>query len=469
MKGFLRVISITLLVIGLLGDITLWAQPKDLQYLPKLVKKLTPSVVNISTTKVVQRRIFPFVPPFPGDQQFEEFFEKFFGGNIPEQEFINRGLGSGFIISKDGYIVTNHHVISKADDIEVVLQNAKRYKATIVGSDPKTDVALLKIKPDSELPAVTLGDSSRVEIGEYVIAIGNPFGLGHTVTSGIVSAKGRSLGLGIYDDFIQTDAAINPGNSGGPLFNLEGEVIGVNTAIIAGGQGIGFAIPINMVKRIVEQLKTSGRVVRGWLGVVVQPLTKDIAEALGIQEDKGALISDIAPGSPADKAGLKRGDVIIKVGNTEIKKMSDLPKVIASYKPGTTVKLTVIRDGKRRGIRVKLGEMPEETLRASGSKKVSPSIEKTLGLVVEEVTPRIKNRYGLKHAKGVIILKVIPGSYADRAGFRVGDVIVEINRKRITTIKDYNAVLSSIKPGDSLLFLVERRGQTIFIALRYSN
>ncbi|NIP31541.1 MAG: trypsin-like serine protease, partial [Candidatus Dadabacteria bacterium] len=260
-----------------------YSQPK-LESLSTLVKQLSPSVVNISTTNITKSKSFKFDSPNQ-NEQFEKFFEKFFGENFPEREYRNKGLGSGFIISPDGYIITNNHVVKKADEIEVILQDGDKYKADVIGADPKTDLALLKIKPNKALPAVKLGDSTKLDIGDWVLAIGNPFGLGHTVTAGIVSAKGRSLGMGAYDDFIQTDAAINPGNSGGPLFNFKGEVVGVNTAIIAGGQGIGFAIPISMANRVVSQLKESGKVVRGWLGVIVQQLSPEIVDSLGLKNE----------------------------------------------------------------------------------------------------------------------------------------------------------------------------------------
>src|SRR5579885_336214 len=295
-----------------------------------LVEKLKPSVVNISTTSVVRTRGFsPFSSsPFGEEDPFEEFFKRFFG-EAPQQEFRQHGLGSGFIISGDGYIVTNNHVIDKAQDIQVILADGEKYKAKVIGKDSKTDLALLKIKPKEKLQAVTFGDSDKLRIGDWVIAVVNPFGLGHTVTAGIVSAKGRVLGLGNYDDFMQTDAPINPGNSRGPLFSLQGQVVGVNTAIVAGGQGIGFAIPINLAKSVITQLKSTGKVVRGWLGVLVQQITPDIAEGLGLAEPKGALVSDVTPGSPADKAGIRRQDIITEFKGQQINDMQELPRLVA--------------------------------------------------------------------------------------------------------------------------------------------
>ena len=301
----LSVISVFIcLAIGMFYQ-TAEAQQNGFNSLAPLVKKLSPSVVNISTTNVSKERSFSYESPFQGKENdpFNDFFDKFFG-NTPEREFKGRGLGSGFIFSEDGYIITNNHVVDRATDIKVILDKGDVYHAEVVGTDPKTDLALLKIEPKKKLPAVKFGNSDVLEIGDWVLAIGNPFGLGNTVTAGIISAKGRSLGLGSYDDFIQTDAAINPGNSGGPLFNFNGEVIGVNTAIIAGGQGIGFAIPINMAKNVVAQLRNSGKVVRGWIGVYVQQVTPEIAESIHLQKPGGALVADVTPGGPAEKAGI---------------------------------------------------------------------------------------------------------------------------------------------------------------------
>lgn len=465
-----RISVINFLIVFLIFFATLGpakAQHSNASYLPELVKKLKPSVVNISTTKVIKRKPFGFRSPFGNDEQFEKFFERFFGEDLPEREFRNRGLGSGFIVSNDGYIVTNHHVISKAEEIEVILENGKKYDAEIIGSDSKTDLALLKVEPENPLPAVKFGDSSLLDIGEPVLAIGNPFGLGHTVTSGIVSAKGRSLGLGAYDDFIQIDAAINPGNSGGPLFNYKGEVVGVNTAIIAGGQGIGFAIPANMAKNIVTQLKKSGKVVRGWLGVIVQQLTPELAQSLGLKNDSGALVSDIAPDGPAEKAGLKRGDVIVAVNDKQIKEMPELPKIIANYKPGTKVNLAIIRDGKRMNLSVELTEMPQKETAEADTPETG--VEQKLGLVVENITPQIKNRYGLKDTTGVIIINVVDGSLADEAGFRTGDIILELNKKKVSDVSEYNKYLSDMKQGSNYLFLVKRQDKTLYIAMKYNK
>ncbi len=427
-----------------------------------LVEKLKPSVVNISTTSVVRTRGFsPFSSsPFGEEDPFEEFFKRFFG-EAPQQEFRQHGLGSGFIISGDGYIVTNNHVIDKAQDIQVILADGEKYKAKVIGKDSKTDLALLKIKPKEKLQAVTFGDSDKLRIGDWVIAVGNPFGLGHTVTAGIVSAKGRVLGLGNYDDFIQTDAPINPGNSGGPLFNLQGQVVGVNTAIVAGGQGIGFAIPINMAQNVVGQIKDKGRVVRGWLGVLIQNITPEIAEGMNIKQTKGALVSSVTPGGPAEKAGIKRGDIIVEFNGHEVEKVVDLTSMVVVTPPGTQVQLKVIRDGREKDITVKLGELPEKT-----AVKTEKETEGRLGLTVQNITPQIADRFNLEEKKGVVITEVDPGSIADEAGLQRGDVILEISGRPIHNIDDYKRAIGGVVKGKSTLFLVKRGENTMYVGIQ---
>jgi serine protease Do len=323
---------------------------KSLPSFSELVKHAAPSIVNISTTTVIKGpdlrdRFFGPSNPF-GDFFGDDFFGKFFG-DTPRREFKQRSLGSGFVIDKEGFILTNNHVIEKAQSIKVKLSDEKEYDAEVVGKDAKTDIALIKINAKHDLPIANLGDSDKLEVGDWVMAVGNPFGLEHTVTAGIVSAKGRVIGAGPYDDFIQTDASINPGNSGGPLFNLKGEVVGINTAIISGGQGIGFAIPINIAKDMLSQLKSKGKVVRGWLGVIIQRVTPDIAKSFGLKESEGALVSDIMEQSPAEKAGIKTGDVIISYNGKKIKDMDTLPRLVGSTEIGKKVKVGIIRDGKQ--------------------------------------------------------------------------------------------------------------------------
>jgi len=460
----LFVIAILLILVSI-AQYEVYAQPDELKSLSMLVKRLTPSVVNISTTSVLTSRPSPFHSPFGGRENdpFEEFFDKFFG-DIPQREFRKSGLGSGFILSEDGYIITNNHVVERASGIKVILEDGQSYEARVIGKDQKSDLALVKIEPKSVLPAVKIGRSDNLEIGDWVVAIGNPFGLGHTVTAGIISAKGRSLGLGAYDDFIQTDAAINPGNSGGPLFNLNGEVIGVNTAIIAGGQGIGFAIPIDTATNVVDQLKFKGKVVRGWLGVLVQQITPEIAEGMNLDESEGALVADVTPGGPADNAGIKRGDIILEFDGKRINAMSDLPKTVAIHKPGTSSEITYSRNGDERHAKITLGELPDEVAQSSGV--TDNQIENELGLVVQEINPQIQKKFSLDTAYGVIITGVQPGSVADESGLKAGDIILEINKNYIGNLENYRNALDSLKKGQTALFLIQRSNNTIYLALR---
>ncbi len=435
--------------------------------LADLVEKLQPAVVNISTTKTVTSGGFqsPFNDPrfnrfFGGD----EFFRRFFG-DTPEREFKQRSLGSGFIISKDGYIFTNNHVVEKADTIVVKLSNGKEYNATVKGRDKNTDIALLKIEPDNGLPVVTLGDSSKLRVGDWVIAIGNPFGLSQTVTAGIVSAKGRVIGAGPYDDFIQTDASINPGNSGGPLFNLDGEVVGINTAIVAQGQGIGFAIPVDMAKDILSDLRTEGKVVRGWLGVQVQAITEDIAKNLQLEKAEGALVSDVFKGDPADKAGMKTGDVIIEIDGKIVKNTHELIKIVAGITVGERVKIKVLRDGKQKIFTVKVMERPESK---DLTEDETPEGKEYLGMTVQAITPEIAEHFGLSNLKGVIIAQVQSGSPADEASIRSGDIIRQINKSEISSMKDYQEAMEKAVADseDTVLVLIQRGKAKSFAVMR---
>jgi len=435
----------------------------DFPSLSSIVSKVAPAVVNISTVRVVRGPgpVFKyFFGPFEEGDPFKEFFERFFG-DIPQREFRQKSLGSGFIISKDGYILTNNHVVEKATEIRVRLLNKEQFEAKVIGRDPKTDIALIKIKANHSLSAATLGDSDALRVGDWVIAIGNPFGLGHTVTVGIISAKERIIGAGPYDNFLQTDAAINPGNSGGPLVNLEGEVVGINTAIVAQAQGIGFAIPINMAKYILSQLKERGKVMRGWLGVMIQEVTPEIAHALGLKEVKGALVADVTPGSPADKADIRRGDVIIEYNGKKIEEMNELPRLVANTPVGKSVPIKIWRNGKIKQLTVKVGELEEKV--AKGERRYAPQ---DLGLKVEELTPYLAQRLGVKRIHGVVITYVVPGSPAHEAGLSRGDIILKINRHPIEDLNDYQDIINSAKPGDTLLFLIERREGTLFVALK---
>ena len=416
-----------------------------LDSLPELVDEINPSVVRIeiSSNQNVDYGI-------TGDPFFDEFFKRQFGDNFKPQP--RKGLGSGFIYKNTGLIVTNFHVIENADEIEIVLHNEKKYKANIVGTDKRTDVALLKINSDEKLKSLNIGKSENLKIGQWVVAIGNPLGLGTTVTTGIISAKGRYVdGLGTYVDFIQTDAALNKGNSGGPLFDLNGNVIGVNTAIAARGQGIGFAIPIDTVVDIVEQLRINGKVERGWLGVVIQSISPEIAESLKLKNTDGALVSEILDGSPALKSGLKRRDIIISVDGKKIKKMEELPRIIGSLKPKTKVILSVLRDGKKFKIDVILGSIPSENIVKSEFKddKIKDSVKK---FGFEVTNESFKDKSILSN---VVVSKIYPDSPA-ASKLLVGDIIVEMNKKRIRNLKDFNQILSKITKKEPILFLIQR-------------
>jgi serine protease Do len=427
-----------------------------------LAEKLKPSVVNISTTKTIRSRglISPFEEmPFGRNFGGDDFFERFFG-EIPQREFKQKSLGSGFIISHDGYIFTNNHVVEKADKILVKLSNGKEYDAKVIGKDAKTDIALIKIKPTESLPVADIGNSDRLRVGEWVMAIGNPFGLEQTVTVGIVSAKGRVIGAGPYDNFIQTDASINPGNSGGPLFDMEGKVIGINTAIIAQGQGIGFAIPISMAKTILPDLKSSGKVTRGWMGVSVQDVSEDIAKSLGLKSQKGALISDVVEGDPAEKAGLRAGDVITEINGKSVNNSHDLLLMIAGLRVGENVKVRVIRDGQEKTFQIAIAERTEKTEMASA--KISGE---AFGMTVQEITPEIAGQLGLPVKKGLIVVNVQQGSLADEVGIQPQDIILQVNRKKVATMKEYKQEIAKAGAKGSVLLLIKRGRATFFVPL----
>jgi serine protease Do len=429
-----------------------------------LAKQASPSVVNISTVKVVKGR-GQFPMPFGPDDPFKDFFDRFFRDQIPK-DFRQQSLGTGFIIDKEGYILTNNHVVEKADEIKVKLADDEEFMAKIVGRDPKTDLALIKIDADKDFIPLTLGDSDKLEVGEWVVAIGNPFGLGNTVTAGIVSAKYRQIGAGAYDNFIQTDASINPGNSGGPLLNTDAEVIGINSAIYSqtgGNIGIGFAIPINMAKDLLPQLK-EGKVIRGWLGVMIQKITPELKDKLDLKDEKGALVADVTKDGPADKAGIQRGDVIVSFDGREIKEMSDLPYIVASTPVGKSVTVEVIRKGGRKTFQVKIGELKEEK-KAGVVSEAKPQ----LGMSVEEITPELAKNFGLTETTGVVVVQVEEGTPAAEAGLRAGDVIVEIDQDPVENIRRFNQKLETYKKGDTILFLVKRQGATVFLTLKVED
>ena len=436
----------------------------------EVAKIVSPAVVNISTEKVIQtqgRQPFRhFQGPFGKDDPFHDFFERFFGDR-PQREFKQRSLGSGFIIDQEGYIVTNNHVVENADKIKIKLSDGKEYEGEVVGRDHKTDIALVKSKKIHDVNIVRLGNSDSLEIGEWVAAIGSPFGLEYTVTAGIVSAKGRVIGSGPYDDFIQTDASINPGNSGGPLVNMRGEVVGINTAIVSrggGNVGIGFAIPINMARRIIDQLKTSGVVTRGWLGVSIQDITQDLAEYYGLKEAKGALVGDVFEGDPADKAGIKAKDVIIEVDGKPIEDSRDLSRIIADIPVGRKVEIKALRNGKEKTFRIQIAERTDdkETVASKGTEE-----ETALGMTVSALTPPLANQFGLPDGEGVVVVAVEPDSPAADADVQVGDLILEINHQSVKTIKDYNKSIDKVEKGETISLLARRKGG--FVALNITK
>ncbi len=429
----------------------------------ELVDQVAHVVVNISSTQVIKRGPMPksFGPHGPFRDFFgDDFFERFFG-QIP-RERKQRSLGSGIIIdAKKGFILTNNHVVANADEIEVRLDDGKEYKAEVVGRDPKTDLALIRTKKrmdvDKEAP---LGDSDKTKVGEWVMAIGNPFGLERTVTVGILSAKGRVIGAGPYDDFLQTDAAINPGNSGGPLFNMRGEVVGINTAIVATGQGIGFAIPVNIAKELLPQLK-KGKVVRGWLGVSIQEVTEEIAQSFKLKEPKGALVAEVIEDSPAEKGGLERGDVIVGFADQEVDTPNELQRIVANTTPNKKVKVQIVRDGKNLTVTVKVGTMPSEF------PETTKDVTTDLGLTVQTLTPELAEQFDwTREETGVLITGVEPGSAGGEAGLRRGDLIKEINRQAVKDTKDYKRLVGKAKEGESLLFFVKRGSRTFYITVQ---
>ncbi|MDH4232044.1 MAG: DegQ family serine endoprotease [Nitrospirota bacterium] len=429
-----------------------------------LAEKVKPAVVNISTETTVKMPGRPFRHFFgPEEDPFRDFSHRFFG-DIPDREFKQQSLGSGFIIDKDGYIITNNHVVEDADEIKVKLADGREFGAKVVGRDPKTDLALIKISSIFiNLPTLALGDSDKMRVGDWVLAVGNPFGLEHTVTQGIISATGRVIGSGPYDNFLQTDAPINPGNSGGPLVNLKGEVIGINSAINPAGQGIGFAIPISMAKTIISQIKETGKVVRGWIGVSVQSITPEIAQAFELNNTRGALVSEVVPGSPADSAGMKRGDVIVSFNGKDVHKMNDLPRVVAETPVGKTVDIRIVREKEELVLKIKIAELTEEKL-AYQDRKTGD----TLGLSVDDITPRWRSRFGLRENTGVVVVEVLPGSAAEKSGIAPGDIIKEVNHTAVHNLSDYNSIIGKSGRNKAVLFLISRADGIFFVTVDLS-
>lgn len=429
----------------------------------EIVKAVSPAVVNISSTKVVKRQPSPF-------DEFFDFLYPFPDGR--GKKWKEQSLGSGVIVSADGYIVTNNHVVEQADEIKVILVDKKSFKAKIVGSDPKTDIAIIKIDAKG-LPVIPWGDSDKLQVGEFVLAIGNPFGLSHTVTMGIISAVGRAdIGITDYENFIQTDAAINPGNSGGPLVNIKGELIGINTAIFSrtgGYQGIGFAVPSNMVRIVMDQLIKQGKVTRGWLGITIQEITPEIAQKFGLRQSEGALVSDVAKNSPAHKAGIMRGDIILEFNGKKVRDVATLRNMVAQSKIGLQVEIKILRRDKEIIVKPIIMELPADLGDMVPSSLQGMDINENAlsGITVMDLNAAIAKQLGIdKDDKGVVIVKVEHGSPAEDAGLRKGDVVQEIDRQRISNLNDFNKAVSKIKPSDSVLLFINRGGKRFYVALQ---
>jgi len=435
--------------------------------------KVSPSVVSIFAEQVVQAGGGQGMPDeslrdFFGDQ----FFRRFFGdpGQGGGQRRTVRGLGSGVIVSRDGLILTNNHVVDKADRLSVVINDKKSYPAQVVGTDPQTDVAVIRIDA-KDLPVAEFGDSDDVKVGEWVLAVGNPFQLMHSVTAGIISAKGRSsVGLADYEDFIQTDASINPGNSGGALADLDGRIIGINTAITSpsgGSIGIGFAIPINMARKVMDALVAKGQVVRGYVGVSLQPIDENMAQALKLKTTDGAIVADVVADGPADKAGIKRGDVVVTVDGAPVRDSAQVRNLVAEGQPGKTVTLGLLRDGARLERTITLGERPRERNdQAPQSERPDAASQQKLGLAVQDLTPVIAQQLGLKSETGALVADVVPGSPADDAGLERGDLIQEVNRIPVRSARDFERLARGLKPGDAIALLVRRGQGTAFLSLK---
>jgi serine protease Do len=428
----------------------------------ELAKTLKPAVVNISTKRVDEQG--KMQNPFGDNEQFREFFKQF---GIPQeqQRHAVRSMGSGFVVNADGYIVTNNHVVDGATEIRVKMADGREVPGKVVGRDPKTDLALLKVEATG-LPVIPFGDSSQLQVGEPVMAIGNPFGLEQTVTTGIVSATGRVIGQGPYDDFIQTDASINPGNSGGPLINSRGQVVGINNAIFSqsgGSVGIGFAIPINQVKPVVTQLASSGKVTRGWLGVSIQQLTPELAKGFQMSDSSGALVASVQPDSPAAKAGLKAGDVITRFDGQTIAHSSDLPRLVANAPVGRQVALTVMREGKPVTLNISVAQMDEPGQVVASAQGEESKGE--LGLTVESITPDKAKDMKLANSHGVLVRDVRSGSPAENAGIRAGDVITEVDRQAVTDAANLKRVLAKHPKGAPIVVMIQRDGASLYVAL----
>ncbi len=432
----------------------------------------TPSVVNIATTRVIKSG-----DETPFDFFDDPFFRRFFGDQFPHpnvpKERKEQSLGSGVIVSEDGYIVTNNHVIEKAQEIKVLLTNKRDYKAKLVGADPKTDIAVIKIDATG-LPAVPWGDSNKLRVGELVFAIGNPFGLNSTVTMGVISAVGRAnVGIADYEDFIQTDAAINPGNSGGALLNVRGELVGINTAIVSrtgGYQGIGFAVPSSMAKQVMESLIKYKKVIRGWLGVSIQEVTPDLAEEFGVKDLKGALVSGVVKGSPAEKAGIKQGDVILKYNGKDVDDTGHLRNMVSQTPLGTKVRVGLLRHKKAMEVEVTIAELPKKLGETVPDEETDAGDEESnalSGVSVRDLTPDLAKRYGAPAGEpGAVVVRIDPSCAAFDAGLRTGDVILQINQKDIASAADYRKTVAKLKENERVLLLIRRKGMDEFLTIR---
>jgi serine protease Do len=469
-------------IAGLLGLCLLWVSTAFAASLPdfsELVEKNSPAVVNISTKQTEKvKRGMPHgfkMPDVPEDSPFHDFLKRFFGDDLdmPDQ-FDSRSLGSGFIISTDGYVMTNHHVVAEADEIIVRLSDRREFVAKVIGSDKASDVALIKIDA-TDLPTVKVGKSSDLKVGEWVLAIGSPFGFDHSATAGIVSAKGRSLPSENYVPFIQTDVAINPGNSGGPLFNLDGEVVGINSQIYSrtgGFMGLSFAIPIEVAMNVVDQLRSSGRVARGYLGVLIQDVTRELAESFGLRRPSGALVAQVLPDGPASKAGISPGDVILEYNGKELTNSAQLPPMVGASRINEPADLVVLRNGKRMEFKVTVAELPgdedEGSAKPATPKPPQPPKADVLGLVVGELTDDLRKRGGVDAKGGVVVRAVEPGA-ARVAGVREGDVITLFDGQEVTSPAQFHELVGKTAPGRSVAVLVQRREGPMFLALRMPN
>ena len=455
-----------------------------------LVDKLMPTVVNITTTQNIpqQGQRLRDMPQLPPGSPFEELFKEFFDKkNGEQQQRRGTSLGSGFIIDGEGYVVTNNHVIQGAEDITVILRDDTQLKAKLVGSDARVDLAVLKVDPPGKkpLPAVKFGDSDKTRVGDWVVAIGNPFGLGHSVTAGIISARGRSLSNESLDDYLQTDAAINKGNSGGPLFNTDGEVIGVNTAIYSPSgtnAGLAFSIPSNIVKQAADQLREFGRIRRGWIGVSYQSVTDDIADSFGLDRAHGVLVANVVADGPAAKAGIRRNDIILTFAGQDVPDLRRFPKFVANARVGSTVDVTVWRGGKETQLKLKIGEQEEAektNVSAQGTPKKAPDADQAvtstveqLGLTLQKISDQLREKYGLSDgAKGVVVTKVTPDSPAAEKQLQAGDLILEVDQKPVTTPQEVTEIVAKLQAQKkrSVLLFVERQGDPRFAALRLTK